>query len=76
MSNLQVKNLPGDVDKRLHRYAREQHRSIRDIVIEAVRRELDRRLFVEDLRRRASTRLKTSAAELLVAERRARGIEP
>jgi plasmid stability protein len=72
MANLQVKNVPQDLNERLHRYAEQQGRSIRDVVLEAVRRELDRRVFVERLSRRTPVKLKTSAGELLAAERRDR----
>jgi plasmid stability protein len=69
MANLQVKNVPQELNERLHRYAEQQGRSIRDVVLEAVKRELDRRMFVERLRRRAPVKLKTGAGELLSAER-------
>jgi plasmid stability protein len=72
LANLQVKNVPDELNKRLHRYAEQQGRSIRDVVLEAVRRELDRRMFTERLRRRSTVKLKTSPAELLAAERRER----
>lgn len=39
MANLQVKNVPEDLNERLHRYAKQQRRSIRDVVLEAVLRE-------------------------------------
>lgn len=69
MANLQVKNVPEELNERLHRFAEQEGRSIRDVVLEAVRRELDRRRFAERLRRRAPVTLKTSAGELLAAER-------
>lgn len=73
MGNLQVKNVPEDLNRLLHRYAKQQGRSIRDIVIEAVRRELQRRAFVDQLRERSKVKLRTSPAQLLVAERSKRG---
>lgn len=72
MANLQVKNVPEDLNERLHRYAEQQGRSIRDVVLEAVRRELDRQTFADRLRRRTPVKLKTSAGALLAAERRDR----
>ncbi|OGQ82078.1 MAG: hypothetical protein A2289_07645 [Deltaproteobacteria bacterium RIFOXYA12_FULL_58_15] len=75
MANLQVKNLPEDLNKRLHRFAREQNRTIRDIVLDAVRRELERNAFVERLHQRATTRLRTPAQKMLNAERSDRGME-
>jgi plasmid stability protein len=74
MSNLQVKNVPSDLDKRLHRFAAQEHRSIRDVVLEAVRRELDRRQFVVELGSRTPANLKTAAAKLLSMERQDRGL--
>jgi len=73
MANLQVKNVPEELNERLHRCAEERGRSIRDIVLEAVRRELDRQAFGDRLRKRSRVRLKTSAAELLRQERQERG---
>jgi plasmid stability protein len=74
MANLQVKNVPEELNKRLHRYAEQQGRSIRDVVLDAVRRELDRRAFAERLRKRSPVKLKVSAAELLSLERNERGV--
>lgn len=76
MANLQVKNLPDELNERLHRYARERRQPIREVVIEAVERELDRRTFVQRLRQREPANLPTSAANLLESERRERGNEP
>jgi plasmid stability protein len=76
MANLQVKNLPEELNQRLHRHARAQRRPIREVVIEAVERELDRHTFVEKLRRREPVQLKSRPATLLAAERRERGYEP
>lgn len=72
MANIQVKNVPPELNERLRRYAEQQSRSIRDVVLEALRRELDRRTFVERLHERKPVKLKTSAAQLLAAERRDR----
>lgn len=69
MKNLQVKNVPEELNKRLHRYAEQQQRTIRDIVLEAVRRELDRRQFSQRLQTRSRVTLRTAPAELLAAER-------
>jgi plasmid stability protein len=73
VANLQVKNVPEDLNKRLHRYAAQEGRSIRDVVLAAVQRELDRHTFVDRLRKRSKVQLKTSAAALLMEERRERG---
>jgi hypothetical protein len=72
VAHLQVKNVPDQLNERLHRYAEQQGKSIRDVVLEAVRRELDRRVFVERLRLRTPVKLKTAPAKLLAKERRER----
>jgi plasmid stability protein len=69
MGNLQVKNVPEQLSRRLRRYAKQQQRSIRDIVLEAVQRELERRAFVDRLHERSRVTLRSSPAELLAAER-------
>jgi plasmid stability protein len=74
MANIQVKNVPPELNERLHRYAEQQGRSIRDVVLEAVRRELDRRTFAERLRGRTPVKLKTPPGQLLGAERRDRDV--
>jgi hypothetical protein len=73
VANLQVKNVPEELNTRLHRYAEQEGRSIRDVVLAAVQRELDRHTFVDRLRKRSKVQLKTSAAGLLMEERRERG---
>jgi plasmid stability protein len=72
VANLQVKNVPDELNKRLHRYAEQQGRSIRDVVLDAVRRELDRRRFVDQLRGRSPVKLRASPADLLEQERQER----
>ena len=74
MANIQVKNVPPELNERLHRYAEQQGRSIRDVVLEAVRRELDRRTFVARLRERKPVKLKTPAGQLLGSERHDRDV--
>jgi len=76
MPNLQVKNLPPELSERLHQHARERRQPIREVVIEAVERELDRRTFVQRLRQREPVELSTSPAALLDSERRERGHGP
>ncbi|MBN1959461.1 MAG: hypothetical protein JW841_00825 [Deltaproteobacteria bacterium] len=72
MANLQVKNLPTQLHKRLHRYAKEKNQHIREIVIEAVKRELDRSIFINQLKNRTSVKLKTKPSRLLEDERNER----
>ncbi len=38
MANLQVKNLPDELHDKLQTYAREEGRTLRDVVLEALRR--------------------------------------
>lgn len=61
--------MPDELNERLHRYAEEQGRTIRDVVLEAVQRELDRRGFTARLRSRKPVTLKTPPAKLLAQER-------
>ena len=75
MANLQVKNLPEELNERLRAHARAQQRTIRDVVLEAVRRELDRHAFVDRLSQREPARLRTSPAQLLEEARRDRAAE-
>ena len=65
VANLQVKNVPDDVHRDLRRQADRQGRTVRDLVLEAVRRQLQRERFAERLLRRKSTDLGGSAAALL-----------
>jgi hypothetical protein len=73
VANLQVKNVPEALNKRLRRYAEQDGRTIREVVLQAVQRELDRRSFVERLRRRTPVKLAVSPHALLEEERRERG---
>ena len=72
MANLQVKNIPDSLHRRLRQHARSHHRTIGEIVIAAVERELDRNAFHERLGKRPTTNLGTPAASLLEEERRQR----
>lgn len=70
MSDLQVSNLPEDLDQRLRRSAQRHHRTISDIVQVAIERELDRQEWHERLAQRPVTDLGAAAAALLEEERR------
>jgi plasmid stability protein len=72
MANLQVKNLPDILHQRLRRYAQKHHRTISDIVLEAIEREMARHEWREKLSRRPTTDLGGSAASLLEQERQQR----
>ncbi len=72
MSNLQVKNVPDDLYDRLKRYAHCQRRTLSDIVLQALDRELSRAEFHERVETRPQTELGVSAAVLLREERQRR----
>jgi hypothetical protein len=69
MANLQVKNLPELLHTRLRRYARQQHRTLSDVALAALEREMNRLDWYERLARRPPTDLAVSAASLLDEER-------
>jgi len=75
MANLQVKNLPDALLQRLRHYARKHHRTISDIAIEAMEREMTRYEWHDKLSQRTATDLGDSAASLLEQERRQRDHE-
>lgn len=70
MANLQVKDVPAALHRKLREQARKQGRTLRDVVLEAVRREVER----EDFRARLSSRrpvdLGRAAAQTLDEVRR------
>jgi hypothetical protein len=43
MANIQIKNIPEKLRKRLRRYAREQDCTLGEIILEAIEREVARR---------------------------------
>ncbi|HYU32961.1 MAG TPA: toxin-antitoxin system HicB family antitoxin [Thermoanaerobaculia bacterium] len=72
MANLQVKNLPDALHERLRRYAQKHHRTISDIALEALEREMARSEWHERHSQRPATDLGDSAASLLEQERQQR----
>ena len=70
MANLQIKDLPDALLQRLRHYARKRHRTISDIALEALEREMARREWHDKLSQRPATDLGGSAASLLEQERR------
>jgi hypothetical protein len=72
MANIQVKNIPEALHNKLRRYAREQEITIGEIVLEAIEREVARREWHKRFTSRPTTRLRSSAAQLLEQERRLR----
>jgi plasmid stability protein len=75
MANLQVKNLPDALLQRLQRYAQKHNRTISDIAVEAMEREMTRYEWHDQLSRRLGVNLGDSAASLLEQERRQRDHE-
>jgi plasmid stability protein len=72
MANLQVKNLPDILHQRLRQYAQQYNRTISDITLAAIEREIARYEWHERFSRRLATDLGISAASLLEQERRLR----
>ncbi len=65
MAHVQVKNVPEEIHRELRELARLEGRSIRDLVLEAVVKELERRRFREQLATRQPVHLDRPAAGLL-----------
>jgi plasmid stability protein len=72
MANLQVKNVPDALHQRLRHYAQKHHRTISDIALEAIEREMARSEWHERHLQRPATDLGDSAASLLEQERQQR----
>lgn len=72
MANLQVKDVPAELHRRLRSSAKRRGTTIRELVLDAVRRELDHEHFLRRLADREPVDLGGSAADLLVAERAGR----
>ena len=73
--NIQVKNVPASLHERLRRRARLQNRTISDLVLAAVERELARQEWLDRLRTRPETELGVSAASLVEEDRALRDQE-
>lgn len=72
MANLQVKNLPDALHRRLRRYAQKHNRTISDAALEAIERGMARYEWHEKLSQRPVTNLGESATSLLEQERQQR----
>jgi len=72
MANLQVKNVPQALHRRIQAYAKRRNRTVRDVVLDAVTREIDREEFRVRLATRAPVDLGRPAARSLEEERQAR----
>jgi hypothetical protein len=75
VANLQVKNVPADLDRRLRKAARRRGCTLRDLVLEAVRRELSREELHERLASRKKVDLGRTAARIVDEVRAERDAE-
>lgn len=65
MANLQVKNVPDALHRKIRAHAARRGRTVRDVVLEAVRREIERAEFAVRLAKRAPVDLGRPAAQTL-----------
>ncbi|HTD25383.1 MAG TPA: hypothetical protein VK649_00345 [Candidatus Elarobacter sp.] len=65
MGNLQVKNVPEALHRKIRAYAKRRGRTLRDVVLEAVNREMEREEFRSRLARRQPVDLGRPAARSL-----------
>ena len=65
MANLQIKNVPETLHRKLRAYARRRGRTVRDVVLEAVTREIEHEEFRARLARREPVELGRPAARTL-----------
>jgi plasmid stability protein len=63
MANLQVKNVPDDLFRKIRRHAEQEGRTIRDFVLEAVRAKIAREEFAARLRKRTPVQLDRPVAQ-------------
>jgi plasmid stability protein len=75
VANLQVKNVPAELHEKLQSYAADEGRTLRDVVLEALRREVARREFRSRLAGRAPVDLGRPAAGALEEARQGRDDE-
>jgi predicted DNA-binding protein len=75
MANLQVKNVPAELHRRLRRLAKHQGRTLREIVLEAVRRDVEHAEFEERLKTRRPVDLGRPAARAVEEARAERAEE-
>lgn len=74
MANLQVKNVPETLHRKIRAAAKRRGRTVRDLVLDAVEREIDREEFRARLAKRTPVDLTEPAARTLEevrAERKA-----
>lgn len=75
LANLQVKNVPEHLHERLRRVAADSRRTLSEIVLEGLERELARREWQQRLAGRPESELGATAASLLAEERAERDRE-
>ena len=75
MANLQVKNVPEALHRKIRAYARRRGRTVRDVVLEAVSRAIDREEFAARLAKREPVDLGAPAARSLAEVRAERDRE-
>lgn len=73
MANLQVKDVPDRLHKRIRAYAKRRGRTLREVVLEAIVRDLERDEFLVQLAKRKPVDLGRTAAEALEEVREERG---
>lgn len=75
MAIIQVKSVPDSLYKRLKRHAKKADKTLSDIVLEAIEKELKRSEWRERFTKRPPSDLGVSASSLLEEERRERDNE-
>ena len=75
MANLQVKNVPEALHRKLRSLAKRRGRSLRDLVLEAMTREVEREEFRTRLAKREAVDLGRPAARSLEEARAERDVE-
>ena len=65
MANLQVKNVPDSLHRKIQAYAKRRSRTVRDVVLDAVTREIQRDAFRARLAKRTRVDLGRPAARTL-----------
>ena len=75
MANLQVRNVPDSLHESLRRHAKENNRTMSEVVVTAVERELARLEWLKRLASRPETDLGVEVSSLLAEERRRRDAE-
>jgi predicted transcriptional regulator len=75
MASLQIKHVPEELHERLRRVAADSRRTLSEIMLEAIERELARREWQQQFAQRPESELGVLAASLLAEERAGRDRE-